>query len=173
MIEGEGALPDMADVDEVTRAVLTASRVLVGVSARSLAAAEDKVTLPQFRLLIALSAHGDTNLSGVAEILGVNPSTAMRMIDRLTATGLTERQPNPDNRRESLIHLTEDGRRIVDEVTARRREEITAIVSRMDPDQGQALVDALTAFAEAADEPAAPSAGPDAYPLGWTDSTTR
>ncbi|MCK7621842.1 MarR family transcriptional regulator [Streptomyces sp. RS10V-4] len=173
MIEREGKSPDVADADAVTRAVLTASRVLVGISARSLAAAEDKVTLAQFRLLVALSAHGDTRLSGVAEILGVNPSTAMRMIDRLTAAGLTERQPNPANRRESLIHLTEDGHRIVDEVTTRRRADIAAIVSRMDPDQGQALVDALTAFAQAADEPAAPSTGPDAYPLGWADSTTR
>ncbi|MFJ5675622.1 MarR family winged helix-turn-helix transcriptional regulator [Streptomyces sp. NPDC093097] len=162
----------MADVDAVTRAVLTASRVLVGVSARSLAATEDTVTLPQFRLLVTLSVHDDTNLSAVAELLGVNPSTAMRMIDRLTTAGLTKRHPNPANRRESLIQLTEDGRRIVDEVTARRRAEIATIVSHMDPAHGQALIDALTAFAHAADEPAAPTTGPDAYPLGWTDSTT-
>ncbi|MFE6690992.1 MarR family winged helix-turn-helix transcriptional regulator [Streptomyces sp. NPDC057743] len=161
----------MADVDAVTRAVLTASRVLVGVSARSLAAAEDTVTLPQFRLLVALSVHGDANLSTVAEVLGVNPSTAMRMIDRLTTAGLTERHPNPANRRESLIQLTDDGRRLVDEVTSRRRAEIATIVSRMDPAQGQALIDALTAFAHAAGEPAVPVAGPDAYPLGWTDTT--
>ncbi|MFE1776654.1 MarR family winged helix-turn-helix transcriptional regulator [Streptomyces sp. NPDC059008] len=169
MIERAEGSPDMGDVDAVTRAVLTASRVLVGVSARSLAAVEDKVTLPQFRLLVVLSVHGATNLSTVAELLGVNPSTAMRMIDRLTGAGLTDRQANPDNRRETLIQLTEDGRRIVDEVTTRRREEIAAIVGRMDPAQGEALVDALTAFTEAAGEPAVPPAGHDAYPLGWTD----
>jgi DNA-binding MarR family transcriptional regulator len=169
MIERAGKARDMADVDAVTRAVLTASRVLVGVSARSLAATEDTVTLPQFRLLVALSMHGDANLSTVAELLGVNPSTAMRMIDRLTTAGLTERRANPANRRESLVELTEDGRRIVDEVTTRRGEEIATIVSRMDPAQGKALVEALTAFAAAAGEPAAPTTGPDAYPLGWTE----
>ncbi|MFK0291835.1 MarR family winged helix-turn-helix transcriptional regulator [Streptomyces sp. NPDC090442] len=173
MIERGGRTSNMADVDAVTRAVLTASRVLVGVSARSLAAVEDTVTLPQFRLLVALSTHSDANLSTVADLLGVNPSTAMRMIDRLTAAGLTERRANPANRRESLIQLTEDGGRIVDEVTARRREEIASIVSRMDPAQGQALVEALTAFATAADEPAVPAVGPDAYPLGWTEPTPR
>lgn len=39
----------------------------------------------------------------------------------------------------------------------------------MDPAQGAALVDALTAFAEAAGEPAVPSTGHDAYPLGWAE----
>lgn len=169
MIEREGGPSDMGDVDAVTRAVLTASRVLVCVSARSLAAAEDKATLPQFHLLVVLSVHGATNLSTLAELLGVNPSTAMRMIDRLIGAGFARRRANPDNRRETLIQLTEDGRRIVEEVTARRRKEVAAIVARMDPAQGAALVDALTAFTEAAGEPAVPSTGHDAYPLGWTE----
>ncbi|MGW7486368.1 MarR family winged helix-turn-helix transcriptional regulator [Streptomyces sp. NPDC054786] len=169
MIERAQGARNSGDVDAVTRAVLTASRVLVGVSARSLAAAEDKVTLPQFRLLVVLSVHGAVNLSTVAELLGVNPSTAMRMIDRLAAADLADRRANPENRRETMIRLTKDGRRIVEEVMARRRKEISAIVSRMDPAQGSALVEALTAFTEAAGEPGAPPAVHEPYPLGWTD----
>ncbi|MFI9724064.1 MarR family winged helix-turn-helix transcriptional regulator [Streptomyces sp. NPDC052396] len=153
------------DVDAVTHAVLTASRLLVAVSARSLAAVEDKVTLPQFRLLVVLSTHGAVNLVTVAELLGVNPSTAMRMIDRLIAAGLVSRQVNADNRRETVLRLTPDGSRLVGEVTSRRREEITGIVGRLLPAQRQALVEALTAFAEAGGEPAAEGLG--LYPLGW------
>ncbi len=120
-------------MDAVTRAVLTASRALVAVSARSLAAVEEKVTLPQFRLLVVLSVHGAASLTAVAEVLGVNPSTAMRMTDRLIASGFAERKLNPGNRRETRLRLTDAGRRLVDEATARRRQEITAIVERMDP----------------------------------------
>lgn len=157
-------------MDAVTRAVLTASRALVAVSARSLAAVEEKVTLPQFRLLVVLSVHGAASLTAVAEVLGVNPSTAMRMTDRLIASGFAERKLNPGNRRETRLRLTDAGRRLVDEATARRRQEITAIVERMDPRKGAALVEALTAFAEAAHEPTAPRAGADCYPLGWSDA---
>ncbi|MFD5734130.1 MarR family winged helix-turn-helix transcriptional regulator [Streptomyces sioyaensis] len=157
------------DVDAVTRAVLTASRVLVAVSARSLAAVEDKVTLPQFRLLVALSTHGTAKLVEVAEWLGVNPSTAMRMVDRLIAAGFADRRINPDNRRETRLGLTEQGRRIVGEVTARRRREIAVVVEHMPPAQRASLVEALTAFAEAGGEPPAPRAGRDLYPLGWPD----
>lgn len=122
--------PIADDLEAVTSAVLTASRVLVAISARSLAAAEDRVTLPQFRMLLVVG-QGETKLVTLAEKLGVNPSTAMRMADRLAAAGLLKREVNPQNRRETLLRLTGIGRRIVDEVTARRKAEIAAILARM------------------------------------------
>ncbi|MEL5956793.1 MarR family transcriptional regulator [Streptomyces sp. CLV115] len=159
---------DSDDVDEVTRAVLTASRLLVAVSARSLAAVEDRVTLPQFRLLVVLSTHDEAKLVTLAERLGVNPSTAMRMLDRLIAAGLAERRVNPANRRETVLRVTPGGRRLVEDVTAGRRREIEGIVERLAPEQRAALVDALTAFTVAGGEPSVPGGGTDAYPLGWT-----
>ncbi|WP_128381241.1 MarR family winged helix-turn-helix transcriptional regulator [Streptomyces cavernae] len=161
----------MDDVDVVTRAVLTASRLLVAVSARSLAAVEEGVTLPQFRMLVVLSTRGATKLVTLADLLQVAPSTAMRMVDRLIAAGLADRQTNPDNRRETLLRLTEEGRRTVEHVTARRRAEIAEIVERLTPGQRAALIEALTAFNEAGAEPPAPAADdPEVYPLGWVDS---
>ncbi|MEU2159974.1 MarR family transcriptional regulator [Streptomyces chengbuensis] len=158
------------DVEAVTRAVLTASRLLVAVSARSLAAVEDRVTLPQMRLLVMLSLHGPAKLVVLAERLGVNPSTAMRMIDRLIAAGLADRQANPADRRETVLRLTHEGRALVEDVTSRRRREIEAIVTRMAPARRAALIDALNAFNEAGGEPSVPAADSATYPLGWTDT---
>ncbi|WP_327368404.1 MarR family winged helix-turn-helix transcriptional regulator [Streptomyces sp. NBC_01217] len=156
------------DVEGVTRAVLTASRLLVALSARSLAAVEDRVTLPQFRLLVVLSTHGNAKLVTLAERLGVNPSTAMRMLDRLIVGGLAEREVNPANRRETVLRVTPEGHRLVEDVTAGRRREIAAIVERLAPEQRSALIDALTAFTAAGGEPSVPADGSDGYPLGWT-----
>ncbi|HZL05508.1 MAG TPA: MarR family transcriptional regulator, partial [Coriobacteriia bacterium] len=50
-------------VDEFVTAVLTASRVLVGVSARSLAEVEETVTVTQFRTLVVLDSRGEINLN--------------------------------------------------------------------------------------------------------------
>ncbi|MFI7007612.1 MarR family winged helix-turn-helix transcriptional regulator [Streptomyces sp. NPDC050145] len=166
---------DLDDVDAVTRAVLTASRVLVALSARSLAEVEDRVTLPQFRMLVVLSTRGATKLVALAELLGVAPSTAMRMVDRLIAAGLADRRINPDNRRETILQLTDEGRRTVEHVTARRRQEIAAIVQRLAPERRTALIDALTAFGEAVGEPPAPLADDPAglpHPLGWGEPAT-
>ncbi|MFJ8939333.1 MarR family winged helix-turn-helix transcriptional regulator [Streptomyces sp. NPDC102365] len=164
------------DVDAVTRAVLTASRVLVAVSARSLAQVEERVTLPQVRMLVVLSTRGATKLVTLADLLQVAPSTAMRMVDRLITAGLADRQTNPGNRRETLLRLTEEGRRTVEDVTARRRAEIATIVERLTPGQRTAIVEALTAFSEAGGEPPVPDVtdGQDGmpHPLGWVDPPT-
>ncbi|MFF9036126.1 MarR family winged helix-turn-helix transcriptional regulator [Streptomyces sp. NPDC014892] len=174
MTEREGPAGGVDDVDEVTRAVLTASRLLVAISARSLAAVEERVTLPQFRMLVVLSVRGATKLVVLADQLQVAPSTAMRMVDRLIAAGLADRQTNPDNRRETLLRLTDEGRRAVEEVMARRRAELATVVERLAPNQRAALVDALTAFNAAGGEPAAPAADDaEPYPLGWDTGMDR
>lgn len=66
MPERETLAGAMDDVDVVTRAVLTASRLLVAVSGRSLAAVEEGLTLPQFRMLGVLSTRGATKLITLA-----------------------------------------------------------------------------------------------------------
>ncbi|MEV5886349.1 MarR family transcriptional regulator [Streptomyces sp. NPDC052020] len=169
MPEREDPAGTMDDVDRVTRSVLTASRLLVAVSARSLAAVEERVTLPQFRMLVVLSTRGATKLVTLADLLQVAPSTAMRMVDRLIAAGLADRQPNPGNRRETLLRLTAEGRRTVTDVTARRSVAIAEIVERLSPAQRRALIEALEAFNEAGGEPPAPVRDDmTGFPLGWT-----
>jgi DNA-binding MarR family transcriptional regulator len=143
---------ELADSQELVTAVLTASRVLVGVSARSLAGVEDVVTVTQFRTLIVLDTHGQLNLNALAGLLDVTPSTALRMIDRLLVADLVTRRDNPADRREVLLGLTKTGKRIVDKVTARRRAEIATIVGAMPQSQRAGLIKALRAFAAAAGE---------------------
>ncbi|MFF3497102.1 MarR family winged helix-turn-helix transcriptional regulator [Streptomyces sp. NPDC002795] len=157
------------DVDAVTRALLTASRLLVAVSARSLAEVEERVTPAQFRMLVVLSKRGATKLVTLADQLHVAPSTAMRMVDRLIAAGLAERRANPANRRETLLQLTDEGCRTVENVTARRRHDIAEIVERLDPEQRASLIAALDALNEAGGEPSVAEAPqtPDATCGAW------
>jgi DNA-binding MarR family transcriptional regulator len=150
------------DAEAMVTAVLTASRLLIAVSARSLAAVEESLTLPQFRMLVVLDAGGPLSLSGLAGELSVQPSTAMRMIDRLVAVGVVARGVSAEDRRTSLISLTGAGRRIVAEVTERRRREIARIVDVMPAGQRRHLVEALHAFAEAGGEPSV-EASPQAH----------
>jgi DNA-binding MarR family transcriptional regulator len=144
---------DHGDLDNLVTALLGASRVLIAVSARSLAEVESKVTLTQVRTLVLLSNHDGINLNTLADLLQVNASTAMRMIDRLLVAGLVTRRDNPQNRREVLLGLTPAGRRIVRKVTTRRRAEIERIVAEMPTGHRATLVKALQAFAKAAGEP--------------------
>ncbi len=152
-------------IDELVTAVLMASRVLVAVSAHSLAEVEDTLTLTQFRSLVVLDNHEEINLNTFADLLSVTPSTAMRMVNRLLAAGVVTRRDNPVNRREVLLGVTDEGRALVRSVTARRRAEITRIVAAMANTRRDELVMALRAFAEAAHEPEPRSVA--VASLGW------
>ncbi|AYE95508.1 MarR family transcriptional regulator [Mycobacterium paragordonae] len=140
-------------LDMITDALLTASRLLVGISASSIAAVDDTITIPQFRTLVILSNRGPVNLATLATSLGVQPSATGRMVDRLVSAGLIDRLPHPTSRRELLASLTKRGREVVSKVTANRRSEIARIVEKMPAAERQGLVRALTAFTAAGGEP--------------------
>jgi DNA-binding MarR family transcriptional regulator len=143
--------------------LLTASRALVAVAARSLAGLEGRLTLPQYRLLVVLRRRGPTNLSRLAEELTVNPSTALRMIDRLVAAGLVQRGSHPANRREVMIRLTRSGHAVVRRVTTLRNREFSKIVERIPEHQLPQVIAALAIFNQASGED--PEATPDLP--GW------
>jgi DNA-binding MarR family transcriptional regulator len=142
-------------VDAITDALLTASRLLVAISARSIADVDDSITIPQFRSLVILSSRGSMNLATLAGLLGVQPSTTGRMVDRLVTAGLIDRQPHPNSRRELLVELSPRGHELVRMVMARRRREIARVVQNMPERERQGLVRTLTAFTTSGHEPAA------------------
>jgi DNA-binding MarR family transcriptional regulator len=144
-----------ADTQEVVAAVLAASRLIVGLSARALADVDDSLTLPQLRTLVVLADRPPTKQADLAAELGVNPSTALRMADRLAAAGLLARQTNPDSRREQLLSLTPAGHGLVRTVMDHRYQEVTALVSRLTPADRAGLVHGLRALTDAV---------PEAYP---------
>ncbi|MEP6560629.1 MAG: MarR family transcriptional regulator [Nakamurella sp.] len=143
---------DPAFVRDV-EAVLGASRVLVGVAARSLAPVEDSVTLTQFRALVIIASRGPLHLAALADAMQIHPSNATRTCDRLVGGGLADRRDNPADRRHLLLTLTDAGRELVNGVLHRRRAAIGEILREMPPDDRAQLATALTRFAAAGGEP--------------------
>jgi hypothetical protein len=68
-------------VTALTSAALTASRALLAISARSLASAEERATLPQFCLLVlvAVAAAGARDQGRAAKPMAAAASVAVRV----------------------------------------------------------------------------------------------
>ena len=161
MPEGNVGTPTQ---DEVIDAVLGASRALVAIAARSLAAAGVDVTLPQYRALVILAYSGEQRTIDLATELGVNSSTATRLIDRLVRRKLVRRQVNRDDRRATSVTITATGRDVVDAVRRHRRAEARRILRKLPDESRRALVESLDALRTAAGE-----APEQMWSLGWTD----
>jgi DNA-binding MarR family transcriptional regulator len=146
MKDGFAARADAVD------AVLTASRALIAVATKSLGAAAEETTIAQYRSLVVLASRGPQRLVDLAGALGVAPSTAGRMCDRLTRKGLIRRHRARADRRAVLVSITPAGREVVDQATARRRALIAEILTALPPDRQRDIAVALRTFAEAAGE---------------------
>ncbi len=107
------------------------------------------------------------NLNTVARGLAVHPSNATRACDRLVAAGLLDRRDNPEDRRNLILELTEQGRGMVDTMMAHRRAAIETVVAQVPPIHRRPLVPALRCFAAAGDVSGhIPDSG--VWTLGWT-----
>ena len=133
-------------------AVLTASRSLIAVATRSLGAAAEETTIAQYRALVVLASRGPQRMVDLAAALGVAPSTAGRMCDRLVRKGLIRRHRARADRRAVLVSVTAAGRLVVDQATARRRALIAEILGTLPAARQQAVARALAEFADAAGE---------------------
>ena len=132
--------------------MLSASRVLVAIAARSLADAGEEVTLTQYRSLVVLASRGPQTVAALAEAVAVTAPTASRLCDRLVKKGLVRRRTDRNDRRQVRIGLTEAGRQIIDTVSTRRRSEITDLLASMPPKTQRSVATALAQLAKSAGE---------------------
>lgn len=80
---------------------------------RYAAEAETKMTVEEFILLNMIKAKTDQILQNIAIATGKNKSVVMRMIDSLERKGLVKRTVNPEDRRENLLSITDEGEKVV------------------------------------------------------------
>jgi len=153
---------------EEEEAVLAACRVLVAVSAQSMAAVEDVADLTQVRALVVVASRGSVSLSELAAATNIHLTRASRLCDRLVASGLINRADDPSNRRQLTLTLTPEGEQVVHSVMRRRHEALEPILARMRKQMTVSrraqLVSLLQDFALAGGEPSEP----DLWALGWT-----
>ena len=65
------------------------------------------LTRAQWQTLAYLARSEGMNQASSAQLLDIEPITLVRLIDRLEAIGLVERRPDPRDRRQRNLYLTE------------------------------------------------------------------
>jgi DNA-binding MarR family transcriptional regulator len=68
-----------------------------------------------FTALAVVHLHGPVRVSEVAQRLVVDMSVASRQVNALIHAGYVERQPDENDARATLLTLTDDGRRVLEE----------------------------------------------------------
>lgn len=149
-LSGDETASLLAGQADVVDAVLAANRVFVAVAANALADVVPEVTMPQFRALVLIDMHESMTVAHLAEALGVVPSTATRMCDRLISKQLLERATDSANRRQVTLTLRPEGRDLIEASTAQRTREINALLKSIPADLQSQLAASLSLLVQVA-----------------------
>jgi DNA-binding MarR family transcriptional regulator len=105
----------------------------------------------QFGMLTRLAANEGRSQQAIGELMGLNPTRMVFLVDDLERTGLVERRRNPADRRSHALYLTDLGRARLDEarqasagsrelvgasLTEQERRQLTGLLRRLADEQG-------------------------------------
>jgi DNA-binding MarR family transcriptional regulator len=106
-----------------------------------------ELTVPQFRALRYVQRHPGTDLSRLADHLGVSRSSASALVERLVRADQVTRTTDPLERRRIRIELSETGVDVVGRAVRGTRAWLTDELDEFEPEQRRSLSEALELLA--------------------------
>jgi DNA-binding MarR family transcriptional regulator len=100
-------------------------------------------------MLTRLAANEGKAQQVIGELIGLNPTQMVFLVDELEDLGFVERRRNPADRRSNGLYLTEAGRDMLEKVQAVGRAHQAELGSSLSPDEQQQLATLLRQLARA------------------------
>jgi MarR family transcriptional regulator, 2-MHQ and catechol-resistance regulon repressor len=97
------------------------------------------LTTSQFGVLEALLHLGPLGQCEIAQKLLTSPGNLVVVLDNLQRRGLVRRQRREDDRRAITVHLTDEGRRLIEEVFPAHARAVTACFQALDAGEQESL----------------------------------
>jgi DNA-binding MarR family transcriptional regulator len=137
---------------EATQAILDWSAIFLRLSMHDFNrhARGSGLSLAQMTVLMHLYYRGPREVMAFGDLMQVSPAGASQMVERLAQQGLVQRSETPDDRRVRLVHLTEAGRRVVDESIRARQGWVERLLASLTDEQCAAIGQALRMLTEQA-----------------------
>jgi DNA-binding MarR family transcriptional regulator len=122
--------------------------------ARQLNAASvgEGLTPTQASVLGIVANRGPLGLTELTEIEGLNPTMLSRVVGKLDSFGLIRRLRDPDDFRAARVEVTPDGLQAYRRIAAQRAAILSERVAGLPPEQEAALIAALPALENLAED---------------------
>jgi DNA-binding MarR family transcriptional regulator len=148
-----GVTRQVAETEGLTDAELAARlRMTLGRLSRRLRQhGPQTLTSSQASTLASLEAIGPVRLGDLAAAEGVSAPTQSRLVASLEAQSLLRRTPDVDDRRATLLEITPEGRRQLEQLRTERSAFLVERLGTLSPVQRAALVSALDVLEDLAE----------------------
>jgi DNA-binding MarR family transcriptional regulator len=97
-----------------------------------------------YGILCRLADEGPQRLGALATAFGLDPSTITRQVQALERAALVQRRADDEDRRASILDLTEEGHVVLQHTRAYRRERLEEILTEWSDEDLQEFARLLT-----------------------------
>lgn len=104
------------------------------------------LTIDQLKSLMFIEFEGKTSAKSLSEALKVTPPNVTGIIDRLVARGIVTREENPDDRRVTLLKVTEQGESMMMKLRETQIRMTTMLLERLNETELEALLIGIKAL---------------------------
>jgi len=108
------------------------------------------LSLAQLNILMWLHYHKPCEVTYLAEIMQVSPAAASQMVERMVQEGMVQRVESLSDRRTRQVHLTDLGKKVVEETIDARQSWINDLVITLSEEEKIAVVKLLGGLIEKA-----------------------
>lgn len=115
-----------------------------------------EITPQQAEALQLIADRGAISTSSLADVLGIDPSTASRNLGGLERRGLIVRRRGADDGRQTDVRLTPRGKRTADTVSVEWATAYGLLLDRLPRAERQRIAEAIEALARALEGDTAP-----------------
>ncbi len=117
--------------ETLSEAFMSVARQLRGSSQEALAPWD--LSPSHVRALRTLSHHGTMRLSTLSDHLHIAPRSTTEVVDALESRDLVRRRPDPDDRRATLVEVTEHGASVLEAIRAARGSKAERAFGKLSP----------------------------------------
>ena len=96
-----------------------------------MSAGTTETTIPRLHLLRVLHRGGPQIMSALGEHLGVTARNVTVLVDGLEREGLARRTPHPQDRRATIVELTDEGERMIGAAFSEHIERVSMLFDRL------------------------------------------
>lgn len=136
---------DCLDVGALTTAIERFSAIFIRLPRL------EKLSFTTLSVLHTLAHAGPLRLADLTATEQVTQPAITQLVTRLEREGLVARRPDPDDGRAVRVHITGEGRRIVEARRADRVAQLAALIEQLTPEQRRALGAALPSLTRMAE----------------------
>jgi DNA-binding MarR family transcriptional regulator len=106
------------------------------------------IGMGQFKAMVVLTEQDQQTVGGLARALNISEPSASLLVDKLVTRGLVGRNTDPDDRRRTLVALTEEGGQLMGWLRRSQEGQFAEWLGLLEQQDLEALLQGLDALVE-------------------------